>query len=45
MAKSEHPTKFELTDSFLKTISVLRRTDFSDTRVEGLQIRVSPAGG
>ena len=45
MAKSEHPTKFELTDGFLKTISVLRRTDFSDTRVEGLQIRVSPAGG
>ncbi|MDE3240210.1 MAG: integrase family protein [Paracoccaceae bacterium] len=37
-------TKRELTDAFLRTVQVEKRTDFSDTRVEGLQVRVSTNG-
>ncbi len=37
-------TKLELTDAFLRKVSVEKRTDFSDTRVEGLQARVTGRG-
>lgn len=34
--------KRELSDAFLRAVVVTKRMDFSDTKVEGLQIRVSP---
>lgn len=36
--------KLELTDHFVRKLSVEKRTDFPDTKAPGLSLRVSPAG-
>lgn len=41
---AEQKTKRELTDGFLRGVQVATRKDFSDTKVEGFQVRVSPSG-
>lgn len=41
---TDQKTKRELTDGFLRSVVVAERTDFSDTKVEGLQVRVSHTG-
>jgi len=33
-----------LTDAYLRTVNVSVRVDVSDTKVEGLQVRISPQG-